>query len=154
MKGPPSCVPRFFAPLQLSLGAEIDLPERVARHCAVLRLRRGDAIVLFNGEGGESSAELTRVSRGDARARVISSQRPERESPLVIALAQCVSSGDRMDATLQKSTELGVYRIVPIASDRCIVKLSSDPAASAGAHLRDAWIAACEHCGRNQMTVV
>src|SRR5258705_7316645 len=57
MKGPPSRVPRFFAPLQLSLGAEIDLPERVARHCAVLRLRRGDAIVLFNGEGGEFRSE-------------------------------------------------------------------------------------------------
>src|SRR2546426_8994294 len=60
-------VPRFFAPMQLSLGDEIDLPERVARHCAVLRLRRGDALVVFNGEGGEFSAELTRVSRGDSR---------------------------------------------------------------------------------------
>src|SRR6266849_679217 len=86
-----SVVPRFFAPMQLSLGAEIDLPERVARHCAVLRLRRGDAVVVFNGEGGEFSAELTRVSRGDSRARVISRQTPERESPLAIALAQCVS---------------------------------------------------------------
>src|SRR2546422_5450336 len=98
-----SVVPRFFAPMQLSLGAEIDLPERVARHCAVLRLRRGDAVVVFNGEGGEFSAELTRVSRGDSRARVISKQTPERESPLAIALAQCVSSGDRMDSTLRKS---------------------------------------------------
>ncbi len=151
MKGPPSRVPRFFAPLQLSLGAEIDLPERVARHCAVLRLRRGDAIVLFNGEGGESSAELTRVSRGDARARVISSQRPERESPLVIALAQCVSSGDRMDATLQKSTELGVSRIVPIASGRSIVRLSSDRADRRVAHWRNVVIAACEQCGRNRV---
>jgi len=140
--------------VQLSLGAEIDLPERVARHCAVLRLRRGDAIVLFNGEGGESSAQLTRVSRGDARARVISSQRPERESPLVIALAQCVSSGDRMDATLQKSTELGVYRIVPIASERSIVKLSSDRADRRVAHWRNVVIAACEQCGRNQVPEV
>src|SRR2546427_510594 len=70
-------VPRFFAPMQLSLGDEIDLPERVARHCAVLRLRRGDALVVFNGEGGEFSAELTRVSRGDSRARGISKQTPD-----------------------------------------------------------------------------
>src|SRR5207249_10568618 len=108
MKGPPPCVPRFFAPVQLSLGAEIDVPERVARHCAVLRLRRGDAVVLFNGDGGEFSAELTRVSRGGARAYVISRQTPERESPLAIALAQCVSSVDRMDATLQNSNEHGI----------------------------------------------
>src|SRR5947208_15671945 len=108
MKGPPACVPRFFAPVQLSLGAEIDLPERVARHCAVLRLRRGDAVVLFNGDGGEFSAELTRVSRGGARAYAISMQTPERESPLAIELAQCVSSGDRVDAELQKCPEFAV----------------------------------------------
>src|SRR2546430_17089280 len=104
MKGLSSrVVPRFFAPGQLSLGAEIDLPERAARHCAVLRLRRGDAVVLFNGEGGEFSAELTRVSPRDARAHVISSQTSEPESPLVIALAHRVSSGTRMAATLQHS---------------------------------------------------
>src|SRR5712692_5599058 len=151
MKGPPPCVPRFFAPVQLSLGAEIDLPERVARHCAVLRLRRGDAVVLFNGEGGEFSAELTRVSRGDARAYVISRQTPERESPLAIDLAQCVSSGDRMDITLQKSTELGVARIVPIASERSIVRLSSDRADRRVAHWRNVVVAACEQCGRNRV---
>jgi len=154
MKGLPSCVPRFFAPVQLSLGAEIDLPERVARHCAVLRLRRGDAVVVFNGEGGEFSAELTRVSRRDARAHVISRQTSERESPLVIALAQCVSSGDRMDATLQKSTELGVSRIVPIASERSVMRLSSDRADRRVAHWRNVVIAACEQCGRNHVPEV
>src|SRR3989442_8476417 len=147
-------VPRFFAPMQLSLGDEIDLPERVARHCAVLRLRRGDALVVFNGEGGEFSAELTRVSRGDSRARVISKQTPERESPLAIALAQCVSSGDRMDSTLRKSTELGVSRIVPIASERSVVRLSSDRADRRVAHWRNVVIAACEQCGRNRVPEV
>ena len=140
--------------MQLSLGAEIDLPERVARHCAVLRLRRGDAVVLFNGEGGEFSAELTRVSRRDARAHVISRQTSERESPLVIALAQCVSSGDRMDATLQKSTELGVSRIVPIASEHSVMRLSSDRADRRVAHWRNVVIAACEQCGRNHVPEV
>src|SRR3989454_1937025 len=152
MKGLPSrVVPRFFAPGQLSLGAEIDLPERAARHCAVLRLRRGAAVVLFNGEGGEFSAELTRISRGAARAFLISRQTPERESPLAIALAQCVSSGDRMDATLQKSTELGVSRIVPIASERSVVRLSGDRADRRLAHWRNVVIAACEQCGRNRV---
>src|SRR5437867_3310169 len=154
MKGPPSCVPRFFAPVRLSPGVEIDLPERVARHCAVLRLHRGDTVVLFNGEGGEFSAQLTRVSRGDARAHVISRQTPERESPLAIALAQCVSSGDRMDATLQKSTELGVSSILPIASERSVVRLSSDRAERRVAHWRNVVIAACEQCGRNRVPEV
>jgi len=147
-------VPRFFAPVRLSPGAEIELPERVARHCAVLRLRRGDAVILFNGEGGEFSAELMRVSRSDVRACVISMRTPERESPLAIALAQCVSSGDRMDTTLQKATELGVSRIGPIASERSVVRLSSDRADRRVDHWRNVVIAACEQCGRNHVPEV
>ncbi|HEX4798401.1 MAG TPA: 16S rRNA (uracil(1498)-N(3))-methyltransferase [Burkholderiales bacterium] len=144
-------VPRFFAPIKLSPGVEIKLPERAARHCAVLRLRCGDAVTVFNGEGGEFAAELTRVSRDDARAGVISRRTVERESPLAIALAQCVSSRDRMDVTLQKSTELGVSRIVPIASERSVVKLSSDRADRRVAHWRNIVVAACEQCGRNRV---
>src|SRR5256885_9946520 len=147
-------VPRFFAPGQLSRGAEIDLSERAARHCAVLRLRRGAAVALFNGEGGEFSAELTRITHGAARAYLISRQAPERESPLAIALAQCVSSGDRMDATLQKSTELGVSKIVPIASERSVVRLSSNRADRRVDRWRNVVIAACEQCGRNQVPEV
>ena len=146
--------PRFFAPVKLSPGTEIELPERVARHCAVLRLRRGETVILFNGEGGECTAELTRGSRGNTHAHVISRQPVERESPLVIALAQCVSSGDRMDITLQKSTELGVARIVPIASERSVVRLSSDRADRRVEHWRNVVIAACEQCGRNRVPEV
>src|SRR6266545_3804452 len=146
--------PRFFAPVELSPGAEIELPERAARHCAVLRLRCGDAVTVFNGEGGEFAAELTRASRNNARAVVISMQSVERESPLAIALAQCVSSGDRMDITLQKSTELGVSRIVPIASERSVVRLSSDRADRRVERWRNVVIAACEQCGRNRVPEV
>ena len=106
--------PRFFAPLDLALGAEIRLPDRAAHHLGVLRLRGGDGVTLSHGRGGEFAAELVRVSAGQAWARVLTSHDQERESPLCVALAQCVSSRDRMDTTLQKSTELGVSRIVPI----------------------------------------
>jgi len=147
----PRVVPRFFVPLELSSGAEIELPERAARHCGVLRLRRGDNVVVFSGEGGEFSAELTRVSRDDVRARLISIQAVERESPLTITLAQCLSSSDRMDITLQKSTELGVSRIVPIASQRSVVKLSNERADRRVVHWRNVLVAACEQCGRNRV---
>jgi len=144
-------VPRLFAPVELSPGAEIELPEHAARHCAVLRLRRGETVILFNGEGGEFTAELTRVSRDNARAVMVSRQAVERESPLAVVLAQCISSRDRMDVTLQKSTELGVSRIVPIASERSVVKLSSDRADRRVAHWRNVVVAACEQCGRNRV---
>jgi len=152
MKGfAPRVLPRFFVPIGLSSGTEIELPERAARHCAVLRLRRGDNVVVFNGEGGEFSAELTRISRDGVHARLISKQAVERESPLAITLAQCLSSSDRMDITLQKSTELGVSRIVPIASERSVVKLSSERADRRVAHWRNVLVAACEQCGRNRV---
>lgn len=146
--------PRFFVPMVLSPGAEIELPERAARHVAVLRLRLGDAVTLFNGVGGEFAAELIRVSKDAARARLVSERTIERESPLAITLAQCVSSGDRMDVTLQKSTELGVARIVPLASERSIVRLSQERADRRVAHWRGVVTAACEQCGRNRVPEV
>ncbi|HTQ74942.1 MAG TPA: 16S rRNA (uracil(1498)-N(3))-methyltransferase [Burkholderiales bacterium] len=146
--------PRLFTPVDLTLGVEIRLPDRAAHHVSVLRLRRGDSIILFNGQGGEFTAELARVSAGQAWARVLTGRSPVRESPLSVALAQCISSGDRMDTTLQKSTELGVSRIIPIASERSVVKLSGDRAARRLAHWRNVVIAACEQCGRNQVPEV
>jgi len=144
-------VPRFHVTETPLPGVEIDLPGWAARHCAVLRLRRGDAVVVFDGAGGEFAAELTLASQGRTRARVLSRRAVERESPLNITLAQCISGGDRMDFTLQKSTELGVSRIVPIASERSIVKLSHDRADRRIAHWRKVVIAACEQCGRNRI---
>jgi 16S rRNA (uracil1498-N3)-methyltransferase len=146
--------PRLFAPVDLTLGAEIGLTDRAARHLTVLRLRRGDAITLFNGQGAEFAAELTRVAAGEVLARVLSRHDLECESPLSIVLAQCVSSGDRMDMAVQKSTELGVSRIVPIASARSVVKLSRERAEKRVAHWRNVVIAACEQCGRNRVPEV
>jgi 16S rRNA (uracil1498-N3)-methyltransferase len=143
--------PRLFAPVDLPLGTEIRLPDRAAHHLSVLRLGRGAAITLFDGQGGEFTAELTRVSSKDARARVLSKVALERESPLSISLAQCVSGGDRMDTALQKSTELGVRKIVPVLSERSVVRLSGDRAEKRLAHWRSVVIAACEQCGRNHI---
>jgi 16S rRNA (uracil1498-N3)-methyltransferase len=151
---PPRATPRLFVPVDLAIGAEVRLPDRATRHLTVLRLHRGDAITLFNGGGGEVTAEVMRVSAGGALARVLASHDAERESPLSIALAQCVSSGDRMDTTLQKSTELGVSRIVPIASERSMVRLSGDRAEKRILHWRNVVIAACEQCGRNRVPEV
>jgi len=151
MKQRAARIPRFHVTVTPLPGAEIELPGWAARHCAVLRLRRGDSVVVFDGTGGEFAAELTLSSNDTTRARVVSKHAVERESPLGITLAQCISGGDRMDLTLQKSTELGVTRIVPIASERSIVKLSPDRADRRVTHWRKVVIAACEQCGRNRI---
>src|SRR5216110_2805964 len=100
--------PRFFCPPPLAAVSEIALPTGAAHHAArVLRLMAGTAVTLFDGEGGECTARLTRV---DVRRAV------ERESPLAITLIQGLAGADRMDYAIRKAVELGVARIVPVTT--------------------------------------
>ena len=146
--------PRFLVSAPLASGADLDLPEQPARHVAVLRLREGDQVTLFCGDGGEYAAVLTQVARKLVRVRIGARIDVSRESPLRITLAQCISSGDRMDLTLQKATELGVHAIVPLSSERSVVKLRDDRADRKHAHWQHVVAAACEQCGRNTVPEV
>ena len=145
-----SVLARFFLDGPLAAGADVDLPERVARHVAVLRMQTGDALTLFNGSGGEYECMLTRVAKDSVRARVLAWRDLERESGLAITLAQGLSGGDRMDYAMQKATELGVRVIRPIASERSVVRLSDERADRRLAHWRSVVTAACEQCRRNR----
>lgn len=143
--------PRFHVPPGLSPGAELSLPARAAQHVAVLRLRPGDAVILFDGSGGEYTCTLSRIGKSETRVRVATRNDVERESALDITLAQGLSSSDRMDYALQKATELGVSRIQPIATERSVVRLSDDRAERKLTHWQNVVIAACEQCGRNRV---
>src|ERR1700690_261074 len=115
---PRSVGPRLYCDLALSPGAEIVLPEAAARHAVtVLRLQVGDALNLFNGEGGEYRASLVAVNKRETRARLLELDATERESPVDITLALGISAGERMDYSLQKATELGVTSIQPLARE-------------------------------------
>jgi 16S rRNA (uracil1498-N3)-methyltransferase len=131
------------------------LPPSVFHHAVrVRRLRSGDALMLFDGEGREALARLEVVGRDAAEARIAHVAAVERESPLVVALLQGVSSGDRMDYTLQKAVELGAAAIVPVATERSIVRLAGERAEKRHAHWREVVVAACEQCGRNRVPSV
>jgi len=151
---PTSAPPRFFYDGPLAAGAEVELPERAARHAAVLRLRIGDSIELFNGGGGEYACTLSRAGRNSMRARVVAWRDVERESGLDITLAQGLSSGDRMDYAVQKATELGVHAIRPLTTERSVVRLSDERADRRLVHWRNIVAAACEQCGRNRLPEV
>jgi 16S rRNA (uracil1498-N3)-methyltransferase len=75
----------------------------------------------------------------------------DRESPLHLRLAQGISRGERMDWILQKATELGVSRIVPVFTERSVVRLDAKQAERKLQHWRGITIAACEQCGRNKV---
>ena len=145
--------PRLYLPGSLNPGAEIALTETVRSHASALRLRAGDAIRLFNGTGGEYAAVLVQSGR-ELRASVGGFADSDCESPLRVTLAQCLSSGDRMDITLQKATELGVSAIQPLQSTRSIVRLDAERMARKQVHWQNVVIAACEQCGRNTVPVV
>lgn len=143
--------PRFFCPMPLTAGATIELPAEVAHHAdRVLRLKAGETVTLFNGEGGEFPAELVSLGK-KAHATLGERQSTERESPLEVSLAQSLVSSDKMDWVLQKAVELGVSRIQPVASTRSVVKLSTERAEKRMEHWRQVVISACEQCGRNTL---
>jgi len=149
-----SSAPRFHVDAQLSPGAIIELPPPVVRHVTALRLAPGAEIALFDGSGGEYGARLERIGRGGTFAKTGLFRDIERESPLAITLSLGVSAGDRMDVAIQKSTELGVSAIQPLAAERSIVRLSEERAERRLAHWQAVAAAACEQCGRNRVPEV
>lgn len=142
-------MPRFFCDLPLAVGRLIELPAETARHAiGALRLRAGDAVTLFNGDGAEYAGTLQQQGKG-AAVRLTEQAAPQRESNLHITLAQGISSGERMDLTLQKSVELGVAAIQPLFMRRSVVKLSGEKAERRLQHWQGVVVSACEQCGRN-----
>ena len=135
------------APLQA--GDEITLPDDVAAHLLrVLRLQEGDACVLFNGDCHDYDARITAIGKREARAQLLSARRIDNESPLRITLLQGIARGEKMDWILQKATELGVARFLPVSSDRSEVKLDAQRADKRLAHWRGIVVSACEQSGR------
>lgn len=142
-------IPRIYTDQALQAGSDATLDERVARHAGrVLRLRRGDELVLFNGDGHDYRARLSDVARTGASVQVVSSTPVHNESPLRLTLAQGIARGERMDYTLQKAVELGVSAIVPLFCRRTEVKLSGPRLEKRVAHWRGVIVSACEQCGR------
>jgi len=142
-------MPRFYCPLPLDAGRFLDLPEDVARHAVgALRLRDGEALTLFNGDGGEYDGVLQIKGR---RAAVQLGERHAvcRESPLAITLVQGISSGERMDLTIQKAVELGIAAIQPLVMRRTVARLAGEKLERRRAHWQAVAVAACEQCGRN-----
>ena len=146
---------RFYSPDKLSLGTSIKLSDNAATHATrVLRLNEGDVINLFNGDGFDYICELILVKKNEVLAKVKGSAAINNEPPLNITLLQGISSGDRMDYTIQKAVELGVKQIQPIATERSVVKLSAERAEKRVEHWQNVVISACEQCGRAIIPIV
>ena len=143
---------RIYVNLGITGEQELMLPAAQSTHVLrVLRLRPGAALTLFNGRGGEYAAELIGVNKSGARLAVRAHAAVERESPLQLTLLQGVARGERMDFIVQKATELGVQRIVPLSCEFSVVRLDAANRQRRAEHWRAVAIAACEQCGRNRI---
>jgi len=136
----------------LSVGTSLALPETAANHLArVLRLREGDACVLFNGDGHDYDARLTAISKRGVVADIVVARAIDNESPLRVILLQGIARGEKMDLILQKATELGVAAIVPVMAERTEVKLDAERTEKRVAHWRSVIASACEQSGRARL---
>jgi 16S rRNA (uracil1498-N3)-methyltransferase len=119
-------IARFHCPFPLAPGAHVELPDEAAHHATkVLRLAEGDLVTLFDGRGGEWLGRLGRAGKM-VTAQLESFDAAERESPLAVTLVQGLPAADKMDWIVQKSVELGVAAIRPVAARRSVIRLSGE----------------------------
>ncbi|MCU7842745.1 MAG: 16S rRNA (uracil(1498)-N(3))-methyltransferase [Candidatus Thiodiazotropha sp. (ex Monitilora ramsayi)] len=142
-------IQRVYTEQPLQSGNEVLLEEDSSHHLFhVLRLQSGDSISLFNNEGGEFEATISEIGKHGASATIGGLIREEVPPKLAIQLLLGISRGERMDFALQKATELGVNRITPVFTKRCVVKLNEKKRASRMAHWQKIIVNACEQSGR------
>jgi 16S rRNA (uracil1498-N3)-methyltransferase len=140
---------RFFTPQALGPGIDVELEEKTAHYMSrVLRVRPGQAVVLFNGDGFDYAAEISAMNKKQLTASVSARLPGASESPVSITMVQAISRGERMDQSLQKCTELGAAAFQPLVTERVEVRLNPDRLAGRMAHWRRVVISACEQSGR------
>ena len=145
---------RFYIDSPLSAGSLENLPDSVGHHIRkVLRLRDGDTIGLWNGDGQLRLAHLKMSDRTVAAA--VASIEPGLPEPgLHISLIQGLPEGDKMDWIIEKACESGVTAIYPVQARRSVVRLSGERMAKRHAHWQRVAIAACSQCGRTRLPVI
>jgi 16S rRNA (uracil1498-N3)-methyltransferase len=146
---------RIFVPVPIRSGEDLWLDgERAHYITRVLRVRRADTIVVFDGHGGEYPAVVEEISRKGVQLRPGEHSPRDAESPLAIRLIQGISRGERMDFVVQKATELGVQRISPVYTAYSVVQRKADRVEKKGGHWERIAQGACEQCGRNILPVI
>lgn len=147
-------IPRLLVP-GATPGDEVDLAADRAHYLLeVLRLRAGDPVEAFDGHGTRMQARLLVLERRRARLAIGAVVASPPDSPLRVTLAQGIAQGDRMDLVIEKATELGAQRIVPLLTERSLVRLDASRAGRRHAHWQRIVEAACMQCGRDALPAV
>ena len=141
---------RFYVAGPIELG-EFAITGAEAHHIAtVRRFADGDRITLFNGSGSEYTAEVVHAAKKSISLNVLAALPVDRELPYPIVVASALPKGDRADFLIEKLTELGVARFIPLVTVRSVVI----PKAATVEKFRRAVIEASKQCGRNRLMAI
>jgi 16S rRNA (uracil1498-N3)-methyltransferase len=141
---------RFYSP-DAPRDGKLRLVADEAKHLSrVCRFGLGDVVEVFDGKGGATRAEVVKIDNEGVELTVVGAAMQDRKAPLRLTLASAVPKGDRFDWLVEKSTELGIERLIPIVTERSVVA----PGASKLERVRKAIIEASKQCGRNQLMVL
>lgn len=143
-------ITRIYQNLALAIDQMVELDEKASHHLIqVMRLRMGEKLIIFNGEGGEYQAEIMQITKKRTRVRIAEYVPNNTESTLKVHLLQAIPRGEKMDFILQKAIELGVDEITPLFTQRCNVKLPADRFQKRIQHWQGVITSACEQSGRS-----
>jgi len=120
----------------------------------VLRLKSGQNLILFDGSGVEWDSQIIHATKHKVEVELLSKQSPKTESALEITLLQSISRSQRMDFVMQKATELGVKKIIPMISQNTVVRLNESNLMNKMAHWKKIIISAAEQSGRVKLPAI
>lgn len=148
-------ISRIFVETTLLPNSQISLDDDSCHYVrTVLRLKKNDELVLFDGSGAEFSSRLLEINRKQVIVDVLTAHHPQIESPLKINFGLAVSRSERMDFAIQKSVELGVNQITPLLTERCVVQLKDDKKIQKTRHWQKIARHAAEQCGRIRVPMI
>lgn len=144
---------RFYLP-KAKPGDLLTLPDREAHHAAnVLRVRRGETVTVLNGIGGEFICTVEDVSKRNVNLGIRESRQVP-APPCQVTLLQAVPKGKLIETIIQKATELGVSRIVPLVTERVISQVDDERAESKREKWQQVAVEAIKQCGQQWLPVV
>ncbi len=142
---------RFYLPRRTIESAGLVLTGTEAHHCHdVLRLETDSRVVVFDGEGHEHLCKIQRASSKQVCLVEIQKQNTP-PLPFRVTLAQAIPKGKTMEVIVQKATELGVHRLIPVLSERTVVRIDQTDSAKKAERWHDIVVDAAKQSGNNWM---